>query len=57
MSGDNICPLISYSNYMSIPRKQRAVSPTRLSGIHSPVDLQKRQYMCYVHKTFNKSVQ
>ena len=45
ISDDIICPLISYNNYMSTPRKQRAVSPTHLSGRHIPVDPQKRQYM------------
>ena len=53
ISGDIICPLLSYNNDMSIPRKQRAVSPIRLSGRHSPVDPQKRQYMYYVNKTCN----
>ena len=50
ISGDIICPLINYNNNMSTPRKQKAISPTRWSGKHIPVDPQKRQYMCNVHK-------
>ena len=50
ISGEIICPLINYNNNMLTPRKQRAASPTRLSGRHSPVDPQKGQYMCSVHK-------